>query len=156
MDRNCSGRLHLTREILAGGKILYKSPEVTKECIKYSAHSWVKKQKFSEDLSKNSLKEADLGRKSIQLLYFEKELGEKGNSENVDLIKKFTKENPNTNLSIQSRDITILKQNLKRRALDNRKVIDRIDAILNSKGQPFLVEKVNLIKLQTFLTIKKI
>ena len=83
-------------------------------------------------------------------------MGEKGNSENVDLIKKFTKENPNTNLSIQSRDITILKQNLKRRALDNRKVIDRIDAILNSKGQPFLVEKVNLIKLQTFLTIKKI
>ena len=79
-------------------------------------------------------------RRSFQLTYFEKELTDKPN---IDLIKNFNKNNPGSILKIQTRDITLIKQNLKRKGIENIKAVERVDSIISSAGYPLLVEKVS-------------
>ena len=62
--------------------------------------------------------------------------------DNIYLIKNFNKNNPGSTLKIQTRDITIIKQNLKRKGIENRKAAERVDSIISSAGYPPLVEKV--------------
>ena len=139
LDRNCKGRLHL--EVEASGS--YVNPEISTPCtLRFEEHSWIKKEIIQNNMGSKTLSPQDINRRSTQLIYFEKKIKDGGNPNNVELVKEFKKENPDAELKIQSRDMTIVRQNLKRKAIEVNRAKERIDNILTSSGQNFLLEKV--------------
>ena len=142
-DRKCSGRLHLNIELDEKGKKIYLDPIVASACsIKYSDHNYVKNELISRDMDEKKLSADDWKRRSVQMVFVEKKLKDQGASKNVDILKVLVKESPQVEIKITSRDITIVKQNVKKRALETHKEEKIIDKILNSTGQPLLIEKV--------------
>ena len=142
-DRKCRGRVHLNIELDKRGTKKYTDPTLVSKCtIEYSEHSWVKNEKISRDIDEKKIKTEDWKRRSVQMIFFEKKMQGPGGNKNVDLIKSFINENPQADLKVNSRDITIISQNMKRKALESHKAVDRLDNILGAAGQPLLVEKV--------------
>ena len=143
LDRNCRGRLHLEIEKDVTGKVIYRNPELSGKCtLLPNNHSWIKKDLVGREIEGKSLASSDLDRRSIQIIYFEKKMKDVNNITNLELIKAFKKENPQTSLNLQSRDLTIIRQNLKRKAIESNRATDRVDSILTSSGHKFLLEKV--------------
>ena len=127
---------------------------ITKTCdLEYNDHSWIKKAKIFQDIDQKFFSKSDLDMRSFQMVYFEKEINDKGSLDNADLIKSFNKNNPGTNLKIHTRDITIIKQNLKNKRIEARKAVERVDSIVNSLGLSLLVEKVK--DLLYFIFVRK-
>lgn len=158
MDRKCKGRLILKREKV-NGKTIFDSPTVSAKCtVPLEEHPWNKKKIIAMDISNNKMGKNDMQRKSVQWIYFEEKLKEKGfllllfqfnffiieigTMDNYDLINTFIKENPDNNMVLASRDLTILKQNLKRKGLEIKKAVERLDQIVASNGKLLLREKV--------------
>ena len=143
LDRNCGMRLHLEIEGDKKGAKKYTNPTLINKCtLDFNEHSWVKKQKISRDIDDKRLGPDDWNRRSVQKIYFEKKMNAAGATKNIDLIKDFVKECPRSELKVSSRDITIIRQNLKRKILESHKAVDRLDNILSSSGTPLMVEKV--------------
>lgn len=149
-DRNCNGRLVLDRkisEVNGNLELTLENPIKTKECtLLQEKHQWNYDLNISNKIKENKLTKEELERKSVQISYFKNKIKEEKFGENVDLIENFRKENPETKFILSSRDITLVKENLKRKNIEMKKAIDRIDDILSNEGKKFMVEKVLLKK----------
>ena len=145
-DRNCRGRLVLDRKISGVDGILetiLENPTKTKECtLLQEKHFWIYDKNIENKIKEKKLSKEDSERKSVQIAYFKNKIKEENFGENLDLIEKFRKENPDTKFILSSRDITLVKENLKRKNVEMKKAIDRIDDIISNEGKKFMVEKV--------------
>lgn len=84
-------------------------------------------------------------KKEMQMTYYKAKLQENPNQENTELLNKFRKEYQDVKFQVTSKDISLLKQNLKRRNFLLKKNNELIDELITSTGKKFLREKVNLI-----------
>lgn len=145
-DRNCRGRLILDRKVIdVNGRleIALENPNRTKDCsLLPEKHSWNYELDIANKMKDKKLTQEELERKSVQIAYFKNKLKEEKCTENVDLIDAFKKENPGAKHVLSSGDLTLVKENLKRKNIEMKKAVDRIDDIISNEGKKFMVEKV--------------
>ena len=145
-DRNSRGRLILDRKVIdVNGRleIALENPNRTKDCsLLPEKHSWNYELDIANKMKDKKLTQEELERKSVQIAYFKNKLKEEKCTENVDLIGAFKKENPGAKHVLSSRDLTLVKENLKRKNIEMKKAVDRIDDIISNEGKKFMVEKV--------------
>lgn len=145
-DRTCKGRLTLDRKVIKNNDrlmIALENPTRTKDCtLLPEKHFWNYELDIANKMRENKLTKEDLERKSVQIAYFKNKLKEEKCGENVDLIANFKKENPEAKHVLSSRDLTLVKENLKRKNIEMKKAVDRIDDIISNEGKKFMVEKV--------------
>ena len=114
---------------------------ITKECtLDYESHSWIKKESIREKTE--SKKDFDKNDKETQEIMIEKLLEENPNLSSLDVLQRFRQANQQTQINIGMHEINFIRKNMKRRILDKKSVMERIEDIKNEDGENLCKSKV--------------
>jgi hypothetical protein len=113
--------------------------------LNFEDHSWIKEENLVNSIKEKNIRNSMMENKSVQQTYFNSQLKDNPNQEGDELLNKFRKDFPNINYQVNARDITLIKQNLKRKNFEFRKDDEMVDDLITNKGKKFLREKVNTI-----------
>ena len=124
-------------------KLILNNPVLSKKCTKTNEeHSWVEERELMRKICEKEIRKSELENQKTQEAYFKAKVQENPNQLNSDLLKNFRNEFPEIQFQLNSKNISLIKQNLKRRNFDFKKNIELIDELTSSKGTKLLKEKV--------------
>lgn len=146
--KNCSGRLSIELSKIENRFIL-TNPKVKKECtIAHEAHHWVKREQIIEKIeSKVNLK---LDNKDTQLVWLEKIVQSNPLAGALEIMDIFRKSNIGETILVGIHEINLIRKNIKRKILDKKTVIERIEEIKGNDGEILCKSKVSTYRKRTF------
>lgn len=102
----------------------------------------MERERIKQAIEDKTVRKSQISTKEYQNIYFREIIAKNKTCDNSELLKQFNKDFPEAEYVLNSKSISMIKQNLKRSNIDLKKNSEGIDDILNNKGKKLLREKV--------------
>ena len=96
-------------------------------------------------IKEKRIRDSQINLREVQTTYMKGQIQETPNADNKDLLNKFIKDFPKAQYQLSTKDIGLIRQNIKKRTYELTMITEKIDEILDNRGKRFLREKVFIL-----------